>query len=218
MDRQPTDLGHVVLLGDSIFDNASYVPGEPAVIEQLGASLPNGWQASLLAVDGHITRSVAGQLAHLPAGSTHAVISVGGNDALQNSHIIDGSVSAAVGFNNAADVQQAFRSEYRRMLDAVLSKVNRTAICTIYDTIHGLPRAAITALSIFNDVIFREGIRRGMPILDLRLICSEPGDYSALSPIEPSSAGGAKIAAAIAQVILQHDFDRRESVVYAGRG
>ena len=26
---------HAVLLGDSIFDNLSYVPGKPAVIEQL---------------------------------------------------------------------------------------------------------------------------------------------------------------------------------------
>jgi hypothetical protein len=26
---------HVVLLGDSIFDNTVYVPGKPAVIEQL---------------------------------------------------------------------------------------------------------------------------------------------------------------------------------------
>ena len=28
-------MNHVVLLGDSIFDNASYVPGKPPVIEQL---------------------------------------------------------------------------------------------------------------------------------------------------------------------------------------
>ena len=28
-------MGHVVLLGDSIFDNAWYVPNRPPVIEQL---------------------------------------------------------------------------------------------------------------------------------------------------------------------------------------
>ena len=43
-------MGHVVLLGDSIFDNALYVPGGPAVIDQLRRELPAGWSATLLAV------------------------------------------------------------------------------------------------------------------------------------------------------------------------
>ena len=38
-------MGHVVLLGDSIFDNGRYVPGEPAVIDQLRSALPKGWTA-----------------------------------------------------------------------------------------------------------------------------------------------------------------------------
>ena len=42
-------MGHVVLLGDSTFDNASYVPGGPAVIEHARRCLPAGWQAALLA-------------------------------------------------------------------------------------------------------------------------------------------------------------------------
>ena len=46
---------HVVLLGDSIFDNASYVPGQPPVIEQLRSQLPPSWAATLLAVDGDVT-------------------------------------------------------------------------------------------------------------------------------------------------------------------
>ena len=74
-------MGHVVLLGDSILDNARYVPDRPAVIEQLREALPRGWQASLLAVDGHITEDVAKQLNKLPADATHLVVSAGGNDA-----------------------------------------------------------------------------------------------------------------------------------------
>ena len=69
-------------------------------------------------------------------------------------------------------------------------------------------------MSIFNDVILREGIRLGLPFLDLRLICDEKSDYSELSPIEPSEAGGAKIAEAIKRVVMGHDFSQRESVVY----
>src|SRR4051812_30929997 len=59
-------MGHVILLGDSIFDNASYVPGRPPVVEQVGRSLPPGWQASLLAVDGHVVSDVSHQLTRLP--------------------------------------------------------------------------------------------------------------------------------------------------------
>jgi hypothetical protein len=90
-------------------------------------------------------------------------------------------------------VQERFRRDYHRMLDAVMAKQRPTIICTIYDTIHGLPRSVITALSIFNDVILREGFRLGLPILDLRLICDELDDYSDLSPIEPSEVGGMTI-------------------------
>ena len=46
--------GHVILLGDSIFDNAAYVPGGPAVIEHLRRGLPEGWKATLLGVDGSL--------------------------------------------------------------------------------------------------------------------------------------------------------------------
>jgi hypothetical protein len=73
---------HVVLLGDSIFDNAAYVRGGPDVVRQLREMLPAGWSATLLAVDGAVTRSVPAQIARLPADATHLVLSVGGNDAL----------------------------------------------------------------------------------------------------------------------------------------
>src|SRR5580658_10352230 len=75
-------MGHIVLLGDSIFDNARYVPDRPPVIEQLRRGLPPGWKATLLAVDGDVTADVAGQMASLPGDATHLFVSVGGNDAL----------------------------------------------------------------------------------------------------------------------------------------
>ena len=51
-------MSHVVLLGDSIFDNAAYVAGGPDVVEQLRERLPAGSQATLCAVDGAVTRDV----------------------------------------------------------------------------------------------------------------------------------------------------------------
>jgi len=71
----------VILLGDSIFDNAAYVAGGPAVVQQLQAGLPVGWEAILRAVDGAVTTDVPRQLQGLPQQST-LIVSVGGNDAL----------------------------------------------------------------------------------------------------------------------------------------
>ena len=88
-------MGHVVLLGDSIFDNARYVPEPPPVVDQLRQALPRGWRDSLLAVDGHITKDVARQLTALPGDATHLVVSVGGNDALTESNIL-GAVADTV--------------------------------------------------------------------------------------------------------------------------
>src|SRR5687767_4573555 len=104
MAVRPT-MNHVVLLGDSIFDNAVYVPGGPSVIEQLGTSLGRDWQATLLAVDGHVAADVAGQLAGLPTDATHLVISAGGNDALGHSGLLtEPASSAAEVFDRLAEV------------------------------------------------------------------------------------------------------------------
>ena len=70
-------MAHVVLLGDSIFDNSAYVPDGHAVIEHLRAILPEDWSVSLLAVDGHVTSDVKTQLEKVPNDATHFVVSCG---------------------------------------------------------------------------------------------------------------------------------------------
>ena len=37
---------HVVLIGDSIFDNAAYTRGGPDVVSQVRGLLPRGWEAT----------------------------------------------------------------------------------------------------------------------------------------------------------------------------
>ncbi|HEX8423173.1 MAG TPA: hypothetical protein VF634_07170, partial [Pyrinomonadaceae bacterium] len=64
-------MGHAILLGDSIFDNAAYVGArEPDVVRQLREQLPGGWQATLLAIDGSVIGGVRAQAARLPADSS----------------------------------------------------------------------------------------------------------------------------------------------------
>jgi hypothetical protein len=58
---------HLVLLGDSVFDNKAYVAPGHAVIDHVRARLDGQGTASLLAVDGDVSRDLSGQLGCLSA-------------------------------------------------------------------------------------------------------------------------------------------------------
>ena len=207
---------HLVLLGDSIFDNAAYVPGGPDVIQQLKSILPRDWQATLLAVDGSVTTDVIDQIAEIPASATHLIVSVGGNDGLSRADILQRkarSVGDAV--DQLATLRAEFCQNYRQMLRALLGVKLPLALCTVYDPRFPEPlmqRLTTTALNIFNDCILREAITHGLPVLDLRLICSEAEDYA--NEIEPGVPGGRKIAVGILHLVQNHDFSGGRTVVY----
>lgn len=196
-------MGHVVLLGDSIFDNASYVQGGPAVVDHLRKRLPEGWNATLAAVDGAVVDDVRAQFKSIPADATHLVLSAGGNDALGVSGLVrngpSDSFAHALGHLHA--IQAAFQQEYRRLLEGLLALHRPLAVCTIYDAIPILEPAEVAGLCLFNDVILREAFRKRLPVVDLRLVCSHAGHYAAVSPIEPSVEGGARIADALARLL-----------------
>src|SRR5262249_39010011 len=131
-----------------------------------------------------------------------------GNDALDHSGVFlhESATSFAEVVSRLAEIHEQFHQDYRQMLQRVLSLGKATAVCTVYDSIPGLDRIDKTGLCLFNDVILREAVRSGVPVIDLRLICNEVTDYSPSSPIEPSVAGGGKIARAIIRVVSGHDF------------
>ncbi len=205
-------MGHVFLLGDSIFDNAAYVRSQPAVIEHLGRALPPGWGATLLAVDGDSAIDVRDQLRRLDHSATHLFVSAGGNDAINASGVLGErvlTVAEAVGL--LARAQARFRQDYQGLLGALLAVGKPVTVCTIYDAIPGLGEAerAALALALFNDVIVRSAVEALVPVIDLRIVCDQADDFSDISPIEPSGHCGAKIAQVIADVVAQHDFSLR---------
>jgi len=209
-------MSHVVLLGDSILDNGRYVPGGPSVVEHLRRCLPASWKATLLARDGAGTAEMARQLDRMPADATHLVVSVGGNDALDHSGLLlhepAGSFAEVLG--RLADIRDRFRQDYRAVLQGVLGLGKPTAVCTVYDAIPGLDRVEAAGLCLFNDAILREAFRAGVPVLDLRLVCTEAADYARSSPIEPSVVGGGKIARAIGRLVVECDFQAAGSRVF----
>jgi hypothetical protein len=211
-------MAHIALLGDSIFDNAPYVPVGTEVQAQLAMRLGPQHRVSLQARDGSVLADMVAQVAHLqdlPEPADWLVASCGGNDVLglvaaMRSRV--GSVLEAAEL--LASWQADFRRDNRRMLNVVLSRKRSVVVATIYDAVPGLARGLRTALAPFNDVILREAAEHGLPVLDLRLVCADPADYAASSPVEPSAQGGRKIAAAIAELVLTHDPAAARTVVY----
>jgi hypothetical protein len=119
---------HLVLLGDSIFDNAHYTSGGPDVVSQVSSIIPSGWDASLLAVDGSTTLNIPDQMQHLPKECTHLVLSVGGNNALTEASRLGISFFGMTGeptsksLDSLADISNEFESQYRSAVDVCLRR------------------------------------------------------------------------------------------------
>ncbi|TVQ39478.1 MAG: hypothetical protein EA384_06390 [Spirochaetaceae bacterium] len=124
---------HITLLGDSIFDNAAYTRGEPAVVDHLQSLLGPSGTATLRAVDNAVTRQVVYQLEDLPVRTTHLVISSGGNDTLQH---IDLLLRSAPTVSDALDQLREPLALFERDYRAPLGQVPRLGISTWCFTIY----------------------------------------------------------------------------------
>jgi hypothetical protein len=180
---------HLVLLGDSVFDNGAYTNGGPAVIQQILSRLPSDWRASLGAIDGSTTDDIASQLADLPADATHLVLSVGGNNALLRAEVLESPVvSSGEALLMLAGAVDGFRSSYRQVVDACLLRQLPLVVCTVYNGCFPEPtfqRRVSIALAAFNDAIVRVAVDKGLQVIDLRLVCTTDEDFA--NPIEPRS-------------------------------
>lgn len=210
--------GHVVLLGDSIFDNAAYVPGRsPAVIDQVRHRLPAGGAATLLARDGSVIDDVLRwQLPNVPADATHLVLSVGGNDILEQIRVLQEPVrTVGEALHVLLESRSDFGGSYSELLEAIRKRGLPTVICTVYNPCsddRAFQMAAVAALCLYDDVIIDAARRRGWPVIDLRAVCTGIADYA--NEIEPSAIGGERIAREITEVVEAHDFSNGRTVIW----
>jgi hypothetical protein len=210
-----TFMKHIILCGDSIFDNKAYTKGGPDVVTHLRQQIPAEWRASLRAVDGSIAENVSKQLLDLPSDATHLIISAGGNNAILNADILQQKAQSSADVLNNFDIANTFEFHYKSMLEQSLRLGIPTALCTIYYPRIPEPFAqkiAVAALSSFNDVIIKQAFLAGIPLIDLRLTCNDDADYA--NEIEPSAAGGRKIALAILQLVNNHRFNDNRTAVF----
>jgi hypothetical protein len=207
---------HIVLLGDSIFDNRSYTGAQPDVVTHLRTLLLESARATLLAVDGATTRSMASQIGKIPRDATHAVVSVGGNDALGHSDLLQIPARfTADPLRFLGERIGRFEADYRAAVVPVLRLGLPATLCTIYNGALTDPDQAARAriaLMMFNDVIVRVAVEHFASVIDLRLVCNDSTDYA--NPIEPSGPGGLKIAKAIARATGTRPIGEHSLVLY----
>ena len=225
---------HIILAGDSIFDNSAYINNtEPDVAAQVKSVMGKNDRVTLLAIDGDVTSGVKTQLERLPEDATHLIISAGGNDALGVLHeLTEPANNIGEGFYKFYDMRSQFEDKYSSMLTNALSHGLPTTVCTVYDPCfnHGdlqrvedymwygisankMQKTTVTALPIFNDIITRQAVTAGVPLMDLRLIFNSDSDYA--NPIEPSAAGGVKMARVIKKIVNHHRFEEKRTSIYS---
>mgnify|MGYP001294919817 FL=1 len=224
---------HIVLLGDSIFDNNSYVnSGELDVPNQLRSLVGHRSRITNLAVDGHKIGHVKNQLDNLPPSATNLFVSVGGNDGLGHLSIFNSHVSTVgEALRQMYRIGNNFKKKYSEMVDLVLSYNIPTAFCSIYyprfdarslnrvqhymsaiQNGREIQEMAMAAETIFNDIITYEIFKRKIPLIDLRVLCDDDEDFA--NPIEPSCIGGMKIAETISFIADTFDTNRHHKEVY----
>ena len=203
-------MNKVVLFGDSIIDNKIYVNhGEFSVLEHL-ENISN-YEYIQVAYDGHTTFDVQNKQLHLSTieKPSHIVLSVGGNDLLQNlSHLSKGPVS---NINEAVSgIQQhifePLEQRFETIIEELSSQRANLLICTVYegdlgrtDEFKDVLDSSKIMVSSFNDIVYKTAKKYKADVLELREIFISSDDYA--NPIEPSHTGGEKLAKSIVEWI-----------------
>jgi lysophospholipase L1-like esterase len=194
----------LVLIGDSILDNEPYTRPKPSTTDHLTRLLPH-WSVTRVAVDGSTMADVPSQLRQLDGQPNVAVLSVGGNDAVEHISLLNqpASSSAEV-LQQLLEIADDFAERYEAVVRSLTQKAERVLLCTIYEVQLEpavFAELARVPLSLLNDRIIRIGSRLSVDVLDLRSVCTDPADF--VLQIEPSSRGAEKIARAIAALVAE---------------
>lgn len=193
---------HIVLLGDSIFDNGSYVDSNEDVTTHLRGIVRKDSKVTLCAGDGAVIDDIPNQLKSIPDDATTLVLSIGGNDVLQYKSVLTNNSLSAIDFLiYFSDILEEFRNRYKKVVTTIFKRRFRLIVCTIYNgnLEQEIMKPARVTLSLFNDIIYQIATEYKIDVIELRNICTDPADYA--NSIEPSGIGGKKIAKAIRNTV-----------------
>ena len=192
----------LVLLGDSIIDNKTYVlDGEFSVLEHIQSKSET--PVTQLALDGATTDDViSNQIKVIPFGTSHIVLSVGGNDLLNEIGFLMEDFKYTP--NQVLKRCHTLIAPITQKYESIVSQLQTTSranllLCTVYegdlgrsDEYRDVLDSSKTMVSSFNDIVYKTADKFDADVLELRHIFTSPEDYA--NPIEPSHIGGEKLA------------------------
>jgi len=202
---ESTKKHYVSLLGDSIIDNKVYVgQGGLSVTEHLKHNSSSNF--TMIAVDGDTTEDVLdNQLDNLKEPVSHIVLSIGGNDLLQNLHLLEDETSGMkFALEKCSELVDEIQENYIKILERLLQYDAKVLLCTVYEgdlnsdvLLAEYDKAGQAMLKMHNDTVYYLASKFDVDVLELRNIFTNKKDYA--NPIEPSHIGGEKLAKAIIQ-------------------
>ena len=194
-------MNKLVLLGDSTIDNKVYVePGELSVKEHLDNLVD--YEVLQIALDGAITDDVINnQINLIPPDTTHILLSIGGNDLLQEIDFLyqDLKYTPKRLLETVIGLLSPVTENYETIVKQLSTNRAKLLCATVYEgnlvgsvEFDSISNSSKAMVSLLNDSIFRICDKHNLDTLDLRNIFVSPEDYA--NPIEPSHQGGLKFA------------------------
>ena len=199
-------MNKLVLLGDSTIDNKAYVePGELSVKEHLD-NLVNH-EVLQIALDGAITDDVINnQIDLIPADTTHILLSIGGNDLLQEIDFLyqDFKYAPKRLLETVIGLLSPVTENYETIVKQLSTNRAKLLCATVYEgnlvgsvEFDSISNSSKAMVSLLNDLIFRVCHKYNIQTIELRNIFTKPEHYA--NPIEPSHLGGMKFAKKIVE-------------------
>ena len=180
-----TNNNYVILMGDSVLNNANYVPEGKSVFDILKSKLSNSLNVSK---DGATISDLYGQLDKIPIKlnneETYIFISAGGNDILNKGAALSN-----------ADIRKLFNS-YMDFLKALRIKLGsaKINIMNLYLPVNPRYQSYKESIDQWNQLIDENSSKIGemYNVVDLHSLLTTPEDF--IYDIEPSESASEKIA------------------------
>lgn len=197
---------NILLLGDSIIDNKVYLKKNQLSTDEVFKHQFREQRVHMHAVDGAVASHIPSQIdAFLRNGNpdeiTHILLSAGGNDALKILPTMGDPVTHSFeAFARVGGVLSAFDRDYQDALMLIRKIFKNAEVCvmTVYNgnlkqqyPFAGIEAFSASAISMFNDVIYRNARAHDCKVLELREFFTDQSMYA--NPIEPSAKGSKAI-------------------------
>jgi hypothetical protein len=206
----PDVIRHMILLGDAL-QNIDLGEGDR---ERALVPRPrNPWKLTILQPSDVLRQ---GKVRAIPPGASHVAICLDGGWAIETSGLLEREArSVREALDTFAEAADEFEKVFAALIAAALETGLPTVVCTLVPARYSEPvqqRTGATALAIFNDRLVRRAFAARLPIVDLRMVCDQKGDYATETLL--SSAGVRKAANVVRSALYEISRETAKTRVY----